>query len=100
MDSISCTINALLNAQRAGFASTSLTLKQTGASSKVRELLRARQREGYIVSVSFVPSTEVRSSHNFCTVDLKYGPSGEPTFRSYFRVSTPGRRVFVSAASV
>lgn len=100
MDSFSSVISAIVNAQRQNYRRLEINLTQGAGSSKIRRLLQRLQREGYVESVSFVSNinTQNKSTTNY-TVFLKYDSTGNPAIRSFFRVSTPSRRVYLKTNS-
>jgi small subunit ribosomal protein S8 len=100
MDVFSSITSTLINAQRAGRAHVTFAYPHTGVAAKIRDFLRLLHRQGFIESVTFTSSVTKGKKLFVCSVFLKYGPSGEPAFHSFFRVSSSGRRVFIRSNSL
>lgn len=60
------------------------------------EVARKLQEGHFIESVKFIDD----GRHGFLRIYLKYTPDGRPVIRELRRVSTPGRRRYVSASEI
>ena len=98
MDVLSNALSTLLNASRSRRASVLLSASAGGGSRRIRERLRLLTREGYLGGLS--PGRLKAHSQNEVVVHLKYNSRGEPAIRALFRVSTPGRRVYIGVSSL
>ncbi len=100
MDTLSSVIAAIVNAQRQNYREIRVTTVQGAGSSIVRHLFQRLQREGYIQSASFVAKSYKKAKPVLVyTIALKYDSNGNPAIRSFFRVSTPSRRVYIKTTS-
>jgi len=100
MDSFSSVISAIVNAQRQNYRQIEIKMTQGAGSSTIRRLLQRLQREGYIQAVSFVSNFNKQNKPiTTYIISLKYDSNGNPAIRSFFRVSTPSRRVYVKTSS-
>jgi ribosomal protein S8/ribosomal protein S14 len=97
MDVLSNTLSILLNASRSRRSDVLLPPHAGGNSNRVREVLRLLTNEGYLEGLS--PVSSIAKSQGI-VARLKYNARGEPAIRALFRVSTPGRRVYVGASSL
>lgn len=65
-------------------------------SKQSMSIISVLKRSGFVWEFGLVP----RNQSNVVRVVLKYSPNGEPLLRSIDVVSTPGKRVFVSAKTI
>ena len=99
MDPLSNRVTLIQNAQRASRSRVTFS-PRTGCNSShaVFSLLRVLRDEGFLEGVEKV-NTKQSVSPNL-RVHLKYGSQGEPAIRRIFRVSTTGRRIYVSSVTL
>jgi small subunit ribosomal protein S8 len=90
-DPIADMLTRIRNAGRARHTET------TCPSSKVKlAIARLLQQEGFLAGVR----VEAREGHARLVLGLRYDADGRPLIDGIRRVSTPGRRVYVSASEV
>lgn len=100
MDAFSSTISAIINAQRQGYREVVFKTVQGAGSFKVRNLLQRLQREGYIEAVSLIAGSAINKKKIVLyKVRLKYNSRGKPAVQSFFRISSPSRRIFTKSGS-
>jgi len=98
MDVLSNALAMLLNASRSRRATVLLPVHAGGDSKRVREVLRLLTNEGYLEGLA--PAPTLSKVQNGVVARLKYNARGEPAIRALFRVSTPGRRVYVGVSTL
>jgi small subunit ribosomal protein S8 len=90
-DPIADMLTRIRNAGRARHAETSCP------SSKMRlAIAKLLQQEGFLAGVR----VEAREGHARLVLGLRYGADGQPMIDGIRRVSSPGRRVYVSAGKI
>jgi len=90
-DPIADMLTRIRNAGRARHTET------TCPSSKVKlAIAKVLQQEGFLAGVR----VEAREGHPLLVVGLRYASDGRPLIDGIRRVSTPGRRVYVSSGEV
>lgn len=90
-DFLSDMVTRIRNGQRAGLTSIYMDSKMPRVCLDVLEIL---QNEGYISGFSEQP--DLKTNKKKLKVFLKYKNGGSPVIEGIFRVSTPGRRVYLS----
>ena len=98
MDVRSNALSILLNASRSRRATVCLSAHAGGNSKRVREVLRLLTNEGYLEGLA--PGSVLSKTKQGVVARLKYNARGEPAIRALFRVSTPGRRVYVGVSAL
>jgi small subunit ribosomal protein S8 len=90
-DPIADMLTRIRNAGRARHAETTCPSSKTKLA--IAQLL---QQEGFLARVR----VEARGGHPLLVLELRYAQDGRPMIDGIRRVSTPGRRVYVSSAGV
>jgi small subunit ribosomal protein S8 len=90
-DPIADLLTRVRNANRNGSKSVSMP-----ASKLKVNLAAVLQDEGFLAGFR----VEEKQPSSELTLDLRYGPDGEPVIRSIDRISKPGRRVYIASKEI
>ena len=91
-DQIADLLTRIRNAQTVGHPTVSIP-----ASKSKEEILKLLQKEGYIANVVKVQDSNDKPA---LKVMLKYDDADRPVIREIKRVSSPGKRVYVSSEQI
>ncbi len=90
-DPIADLLTRVRNANRNGSKSVSMP-----ASKLKVNLAAVLKEEGFLAGFH----VEEKKPSSELTLDLRYGPDGEPVIRSIDRISKPGRRVYTASKEI